>query len=92
MPVTATAIPASDAVRTVRESPVESLSAISTGTTMRAPISRTPTTRIAIGSQEYRSLRAGEMDLQAAFLTGKLTLEGDVEAAMKLAMAFMAPA
>jgi hypothetical protein len=50
-----------------------------------------PATRISIGSEEYRALRAGRLDLQGAFLTGKLTLEGDVEAAMQLALAFLSP-
>lgn len=49
-------------------------------------------TRIAIDAEEYRGLRDGTLDLQGAFMSGKLTLEGEVEAAMKLAMAFMSPA
>jgi hypothetical protein len=48
-------------------------------------------TTISIEAQQYRLVREGELDLQGAFMTGKLELEGDVEAAMKLALALMTP-
>jgi hypothetical protein len=50
-----------------------------------------PATTIQIGSEEYRGIREGSLDLQGAFMTGKLMLDGDLEIAMKLAMAMMSP-
>ncbi len=55
------------------------------------PASLEPVTTISIDSAEYRKLREGALDLQGAFMTGKLGLAGDVEKAMKLAMALMSP-
>jgi hypothetical protein len=57
----------------------------------RPPASLEPTTTISIDSAEYRKLREGALDLQGAFMTGKLALAGDVEKAMKLALALMSP-
>jgi hypothetical protein len=57
----------------------------------RAPASLEPATTISIDSAEYRKLRDGSLDLQGAFMTGKLALAGDVEKAMKLALALMSP-
>ena len=54
-----------------------------------SPIPEQPTTTISIDSEEYAKLRAGDLDLQGAFLTGKLTLAGDTEELMRLAMALM---
>ncbi len=53
------------------------------------PVPDAPDTTISIGAAEYRSVLDGELDLQGAFMTGKLTLDGDVENAMKLALALM---
>jgi hypothetical protein len=53
--------------------------------------SEPPATEIAIGGEQYRQLREGALDLQGAFMTGQLQLRGNVEAAMKLALAFLAP-
>ncbi len=56
-----------------------------------APASLEPHTTISIDAAEYRKLRDGALDLQGAFMTGKLALSGDVEKAMKLALALMTP-
>ncbi len=50
-----------------------------------------PRTTVSIPQEEFTKLIAGEMDLQGAFMTGKLEMEGDVEVPMKMAMAVMAP-
>jgi putative sterol carrier protein len=56
-----------------------------------APPVPAPTTTVSIGDAEFAQLLAGELDLQGAFMTGKLQLGGDVEVPMKMAMAIMAP-
>jgi putative sterol carrier protein len=56
-----------------------------------APESLDPHTTISIDGAEYRKLREGALDLQGAFMTGKLALSGDVDKAMKLALALMTP-
>jgi hypothetical protein len=56
-----------------------------------APPVPTPTTTVSIGDAEFAQLLAGELDLQGAFMTGKLQLGGNVEVPMKMAMAIMAP-
>lgn len=56
-----------------------------------APPAAAPETTISIDAAEYRKLREGALDLQGAFMTGKLALAGDVEKAMKLALALMTP-
>jgi len=49
------------------------------------------TTTVAIGDDAFAQLIGGELDLQGAFMTGKLTLGGNVEVPMKMAMAIMTP-
>ncbi len=49
------------------------------------------TTKVSIGDVEFGQLLSGEIDLQGAFMTGKLELGGDVEVPMKMAMAIMTP-
>jgi len=49
------------------------------------------TTTVAIGDEAFAQLIGGELDLQGAFMTGKLTLGGNVEVPMKMAMAIMTP-
>ena len=49
------------------------------------------TTTVAIGEEAFAQLIGGALDLQGAFMTGKLTLGGNVEVPMKLAMAIMTP-
>lgn len=48
-------------------------------------------TTVSVGEAEFGQLLAGELDLQGAFMTGKLQLGGDVEVPMKMAMAIMTP-
>jgi len=50
-----------------------------------------PTTTVAIGEAEFAQLVSGALDLQGAFMTGKLQLGGNVEVPMKMAMAIMTP-
>jgi hypothetical protein len=54
------------------------------------PIPDPAPTRITLGGAEYAMLRSGELDLQGAFMTQKLALDGEVEFAMKMALALMA--
>ena len=56
-----------------------------------APPIPVPTTTVAIGDEAFQQLIAGTLDLQGAFMTAKLTLGGDVEVPMKMAMAIMTP-
>ena len=49
------------------------------------------TTTVAIGDEAFAQLIGGALDLQGAFMTGKLTLGGNVEVPMKMAMAIMTP-
>jgi len=49
------------------------------------------TTTVAIADEPFAQLLAGELDLQGAFLSGKLNLGGNVEVPMKMAMAIMTP-
>jgi putative sterol carrier protein len=50
-----------------------------------------PTTTVAIGEEAFAELIGGSLDLQGAFMTGKLNLGGNVEVPMKMAMAIMTP-
>ena len=56
-----------------------------------APPVPDPTTTVAIGEEAFAQLIGGQLDLQGAFMTGKLTLGGNVEVPMKMAMAIMTP-
>jgi hypothetical protein len=49
------------------------------------------TTTVAIPDAEFAQLISGALDLQGAFMTGKLQLGGNVEVPMKMAMAIMNP-
>jgi len=49
------------------------------------------TTTVSIGDAEFAQLLSGALDLQGAFMTGKLQLGGNVEVPMKMAMAIMTP-
>jgi hypothetical protein len=55
------------------------------------PMPPEPATAISIGADEYRRMRSGELDLQGAFMSGKLSITGDVDPALRLAMALMTP-
>lgn len=50
-----------------------------------------PDTRIAVAPEVYAELRAGRLDAQNAFMGGKLEVEGDMQLAMQVALAAMAP-
>jgi len=50
-----------------------------------------PTTSIAVDRAAYRALRAGELNPQDAFLGGQIQVEGDLQLAMQLALAALAP-
>jgi putative sterol carrier protein len=56
-----------------------------------APPIPAPTTTVSIGDEAFEQLIAGALDLQGAFMSAKLTLTGDVEVPMKMAMAIMTP-
>ncbi len=56
-----------------------------------APPVPAPTTTVSIASEEFARLLSGDLDLQGAFMTGKLQLGGNVEVPMKMAMAIMTP-
>jgi SCP-2 sterol transfer family protein len=49
------------------------------------------TTTVAIDDEPFAQLLSGALDLQGAFMSGKLNLGGNVEVPMKMAMAIMTP-
>lgn len=50
-----------------------------------------PDTEIRVDPEVYADLRAGRLDAQSAFMSGKIELEGDMQLAMQLALAAMSP-
>jgi hypothetical protein len=50
-----------------------------------------PTTSISVERDAYRALRSGELAAQDAFLSGRIQVEGDLQLAMQLALAALAP-
>jgi hypothetical protein len=50
-----------------------------------------PDTQIRVDPEVYAELRAGRLDAQNAFMGGKLEIEGDMQLAMQVALAAMAP-
>ena len=50
-----------------------------------------PDTTIRVDAQAYRELREGKLEPQAAFLAGKIAVEGDMQRAMQLALAVLSP-
>jgi hypothetical protein len=50
-----------------------------------------PDTEIRVAPDVYAELQAGRLDVQNAFMSGKLELEGDMQLAMQLALAAMSP-
>jgi hypothetical protein len=55
------------------------------------PIPDAPSTRIRLDEAAYRDLREGKLDPQAAFLSQQIVVEGDMQLAMQLALAAIAP-
>ena len=56
-----------------------------------APVPAEPKTRISVDAQAYRDLRSGALDAQSAFMSQQIRVEGDMQAAMQLALAAVAP-
>lgn len=55
------------------------------------PAKQQPDTVIRVDPGVYAELRAGKLDAQNAFMGGKLQIEGDLQLAMQVALAAMAP-
>jgi len=55
------------------------------------PVPETPDTEIRVAPEIYADLRAGRLDPQNAFMTGKLDVSGDLQIAMALALAALSP-
>lgn len=55
------------------------------------PIPDRPDTTIRVDAESYRELQAGGLDPQSAFLDGRVQIEGDMQMAMMLALAAIAP-
>ncbi|HKA14153.1 MAG TPA: SCP2 sterol-binding domain-containing protein [Myxococcota bacterium] len=52
-----------------------------------APVPAEPKTRITVDGQVYRDLRSGALDAQSAFMNEQIRIEGDLQAAIALALA-----
>jgi hypothetical protein len=50
-----------------------------------------PDTEIRVDPEVYAELRAGRLDAQNAFMGGRIEIEGDMQLAMQVALAAMAP-
>jgi hypothetical protein len=50
-----------------------------------------PDCELAVDAEIYARLRAGEIDAQEAFMSGKVDIAGDMQMAMQLALAVMSP-
>jgi hypothetical protein len=55
------------------------------------PIPEAPNTRIRVDETAYQDLRSGKLDPQAAFMNQQIVVEGDMQRAMQLALAAIAP-
>jgi hypothetical protein len=55
-------------------------------------VAPTPDTHIRVDADAYRELRSGTLQPQDAFLTGKIQVEGDMQLALRLALAVLSPA
>jgi putative sterol carrier protein len=56
-----------------------------------APVPSEAKTRIRVDAEVYRDLRSGALDPQLAFMNQQIRVEGDMQAAMQLALAAVAP-
>jgi hypothetical protein len=56
-----------------------------------APVPVEPKTRISVDAASYRELRSGALDPQSAFMSQQIRIEGDMQAALQLALAAVAP-
>ena len=54
------------------------------------PVPDEPKTRITMDGDAYRDLRSGALDPQSAFMNQQIRVEGDMQAAMQLALAAVA--
>lgn len=54
-------------------------------------VPETDDTTITVDAEGYRQLRAGELNPQDAFMTGQIAVEGDMQLAMQIALAALAP-
>jgi putative sterol carrier protein len=55
------------------------------------PLPEQPTTTITVDPEGYRKLRAGEIQVHEAFMSGLIQVEGDMQLAMQLALAALSP-
>jgi putative sterol carrier protein len=55
------------------------------------PLPAEPKIAITVDETAYRELRSGALDPQAAFMNQQILVEGDMQAAMQLALAAIAP-
>lgn len=55
------------------------------------PVPAEPNTWIRLDEAAYRDLRSGKLDPQAAFMSQQIVVEGDMQMAMQLALAAIAP-
>jgi hypothetical protein len=55
------------------------------------PVPDAPDTAIRVDAEVYRALRAGQLNPQDAFMGGKLSMEGDMQLAMQVALAALSP-
>ena len=55
------------------------------------PIPDEPATSITVDEEAYRDLRSGALNPQDAFMNGRISIEGDMQMAMQLALAAISP-
>jgi len=56
-----------------------------------SPVPDEAKTTIRVDERAYRDLRSGELDPQSAFMSQQILVEGDMQTAMQLALAAIAP-